>query len=234
MDKVEREHLKHDRFIEEVTHSVDYVAGHRKQFRLYGGVAIVAFLVGLGVWFWMGKQSEARQADLREALKIQDAAVGPGSNPYLKSFPTQAEKNEAAIKAFSELAAKYPSKAEGAVAKYYMGVIYADQGKFAEAEKNLQSAIDAGSDEYGSLSRLSLAQLYNKQNKKAEAEKLLKAVIDSPTILVSKEQAQIELAKVLAETKPEEAKKLLEPLRTSQRGPVSRWAITTYGELKLN
>ena len=53
------------------------------------------------------------------------------------------------------------------------------------------------------------------------------------TTFVSKENAQIELAKVLAKTNPAEAQKILEPLRQmSTRNQVSRWAITAYGETR--
>jgi tetratricopeptide (TPR) repeat protein len=233
VDKVEREQLKHDRFVEEVTHSVEYAVGHKKQVTLYGSIAVAVVVVGFGAWYYMGKQAEARQADLREAILIQDAAVGPGSNPYLKTFPSQAEKEAAALKAFSALAAKHGSNEVGAVAKYYQGVIYADQGKYAEAETNFKAAIDTGDKDYGSLAKYSLAQMYARQNKKDEAEKLLRSLVGSPTILVSKEQAEIELAKLIAPAKPDEAKKLLEPLRTSERSTVSRWAVTAYGDAKL-
>ncbi len=233
VDKVEREQLKHDRFVEEVTHSVEYAVGHKKQVTLYGSIAVAVLVVGFGAWYYMGKQAEARQADLREAILIQDAAVGPGSNPYLKTFPSQAEKEAAALKAFSALAAKHGSNEVGAVAKYYQGVIYADQGKYAEAETNFKAAIDTGDKDYGSLAKYSLAQMYARQNKKDEAEKLLRSLVGSPTILVSKEQAEIELAKLIAPAKPDEAKKLLEPLRTSERSTVSRWAVTAYGDAKL-
>lgn len=233
MDKVEREQLKHDRFVEEVTHSVEYAVGHKKQVTLYGGIAAAVLVAGFGAWFFMDKQAQARQADLREAILIQDASVGPGSNPYLKTFPTQAEKEAAALKAFSDLAAKHGSNEVGAVAKYYQGVIFADQGKYAESEANFKAAIDTGNKDYGSLAKFSLAQLYARQNKKDEAEKLLRSILSAPTILVSKEQAEIELAKLIAPSKPDEAKKLLEPLRTSERSTVSRWAVTAYGDAKL-
>jgi tetratricopeptide (TPR) repeat protein len=233
VDKEEREQLKHDRFVEEVTHSVEYAVGHKKQVTLYGGIAAAVLVVGAGAWYYLGKQAEARQADLREAILIQDAAVGPGSNPYLKSFPTQAEKEAAALKSFSALAAKHSSNEVGAIAKYYQGVIYADQGKFAEAETNFKAAVDSCEEDYASLAKFSLAQMYSRQNNRDEAEKLLRALMSSPTIMVSKEQAEIELAKLIAATKPDEAKKLLEPLRTSPRSTVSRWAVTAYGDAKL-
>jgi hypothetical protein len=126
VDKVEREQLKHDRFVEEVTHSVEYAVGQKAGHAVRQHCCRL-LVVGFGVWFYLGKQAEARQADLREAILIQDAAVGPGSNPYLKTFPTQAEKEAAALKSFSALAAKHGSSEVGAIAKYYQGVIYADQ-----------------------------------------------------------------------------------------------------------
>jgi len=233
VDKVEREHLKHDRFAEEVTHSVEFVAGHKKQFGLYAGIAVAAVVIGFGVWFYMGKEAEARQEALKVALQTQDAAIGPGSNPYVKSFPTQAEKDAAAQKAFTDLASRYPGKEVGAIATYYLGILAADGGKYSEAEKHFQVAADSGQTEYAALAKFSLAQMYAKQNKKAEAEKILRALADSPTMFISKPQAQIELAKVIAQSKPDEAKKLLEPLRISPRSTVSRWAVTAYGDAKL-
>ncbi len=58
----------------------------------------------------------------------------------------------------------------------------------------------------------------------------LRSIIDDPTILVSKPQATITLAKIVAKKNPAEARKLLEPLR-AERGPVSRAAITALGEM---
>ena len=137
------------------------------------------------------------------------------------------------MKSFNEIISKYPSSDEAWMGHYYIGVAYADQGKFPEAEKEWQLVVDKGSKDYASLARYSLSQLYAKQGKVAEAEAHLRYLADNPTALFSKENAQIELAKVIAATKPEEAKKILEPLRQlSTRNAVSRWAITAYGETK--
>jgi hypothetical protein len=66
-----------------------------------------------------------------------------------------------------------------------------------------------------------------------QAEKVLRFLMDNPTPLVSKEQATLELARVIAKNRPNEAKRLLEPLRTSRVSAVSQAAITLYGELGL-
>ena len=63
-----------------------------------------------------------------------------------------------------------------------------------------------------------------------QGEELLRSLIDNPTVFVSREQATIVLARELARTKPDAARKLLDPLRTS-RSAVSQVALQLYGEL---
>jgi hypothetical protein len=233
VDKQEREHLKHDVFVEEVSHSIDYAASHKKQLSMYGGIALaVVALVG-GWWWWSDKQAAERQVALQSALQDQQSAVGPGSSPFIRSYATQELKDAAIIKSFNDIISKYPSSDEAWMGHYYIGVTYADQGKLAEAEKEWQLVADKGSKEYASLARFGLAQLFAKQGKLQQAETHLRYLADNPTALFSKENAQIELAKLIAPTKPEEAKKILEPLRQlSTRNAVSRWAITAFGETK--
>jgi predicted negative regulator of RcsB-dependent stress response len=164
-------------------------------------------------------------------MRIQDAQIGPAdASEFVQFFPTVAEKNAAIIKAFTGLMEKYPNKREGLIGRFYLGVLYADEGKVLEAE-NLWKPITESSDkEYASQAKLSLAQLYETQDRTADAEKLLRSIMDHPTILVSKEQATIALAHALSRSKPAEARKLLEPLRT-ERSAVSRMALTAIGEL---
>ncbi len=233
MDKQEREFLKHDVFVEEVSHSIDYAATHKKQLGLYGGIALAVVALASGWWWWSDKQASERQAALQSALQDQQSAVGPGSSPFIRSYATQELKDAAIVKSFMEIINKFPSSDEAAMGHYYIAVTHADQGKFPEAEKEWQIVVDKGSKEYASLSRYAIAQLYAKQGKVPQAEQHLRYLVANPTALFSKENAQIELAKLIAPTKPDEAKKILEPLRQlSTRNAVSRWAITAYGEVK--
>ena len=231
MDKLDRKELKHDRFVEEVQHSVEFVSGHKSQVTLYVALAVAVIVVAVGTYFYMDKAHSERQAELRDAVQNQEGAVGQGSPDHMKVFPTQAAKDEAAIKGFNNVVAKYGSKDEGAIARYYLGIIAADQGKLDEAAKHFKQVADDGSKDYASLAKFSLSQINSLQGKQADAEKLLKEIEDSPTAMVSKEQALIERARLLAKTKPDEARKLLEPLRTNERSAVSRSALTTLAEL---
>lgn len=232
MDKQERELLKHDRFSEEVFHGVDYAREHRRQVLTWVGSGILLIALGFAGWYYRGTQQTERQAALREGLKIEEAQVGMAQspNPYFLTFATQEEKDRKAQEVFNNIASKYSGTDEGAVAEYYLGVNSATSGKLGDAETHLKKAIDAGSKEYASQAKLALATVYNTQGKTDDAEKLLRDLVASPTAMVSKEQATINLARVIAKKKPDEARKLLEPLRT-ERPAISKVALMALSEL---
>ena len=234
MDKLDRKDLKHDHFVEEVQHLVDTAKVNKGRVEMIGGIVLAALLLGVGGYYYMDRLQTERQAALMDAIKVQEGVVvTPGNQapPGAKGFATEAAKNEAANKAFSNLALKYAGKDEGEIARYYLGVLAADQGKIDEAVKNFQQVASSASSNYSSLAKFSLSQLFGQQGKLADAEKLLKELEDSPTMMVSKEQAQIERARLIAKTKPDEARKILDPLRTSDRPLVSRSALSASAEL---
>jgi predicted negative regulator of RcsB-dependent stress response len=230
VDSVHRKELKHDKFVEQVGHSVEYAAEHREQMIKWGGAALAVLVVAAGIYWYISYQHSVRQEALHNAMNSYEAGVGTNGNEYLKSFPTQADKDKAVIKDLSEVASKYNGKEEGRIAQYFLGLYYADKGNMADAEKQLKPVAESGKDAYASQAKLSLAQVYESTGRLADAEKLLRSVLDDPTILVSKEQATIALAKVLSKKNPAEARKMLEPLR-AERGPVSRAAITALGDI---
>jgi hypothetical protein len=231
LDKVHREKLKHDKFAEQVGHTIEYATDHRSEVVKWGGIGLGALVVVLGIYLYFDHAATVRAQDLTAAMRVQDAQLGPtGGSDFILTYPTQAEKNAAIEKAFTNVADKYPNKREGQIARFYLGVLNADQGKMAEAEKYWKSVSDSGDADLASQARLSLGQLYDTQGRSADAEKILKLVVDHPTIMVSKEQAIIALAHAIGKTKPDEARKMLEPLR-SERSAVSRMAITAVGEL---
>jgi lipopolysaccharide biosynthesis regulator YciM len=163
---------------------------------------------------------------------VQDGVVGEANPTGGPTFKTQQEKENAAIKAFGEVAAKYAGSEEGNIARFFMATIHADQGRTAEAEKGFQVVAGAGG-AYGSLAKFSLATLYQAQGKPDEAAKLLRGLVETPTILVSKEQAQIALARALVKSNPAEARKLLEAVQAEvkDRTAPSRAAVGVLGEL---
>jgi predicted negative regulator of RcsB-dependent stress response len=230
VDRAHRKELKHDKFVEQVGHTVEYAAEHRAQFVRYGVIALAVVVLAAGFYFYRNYQHSNRQAALQDALRIQNAQIGEAGNEFFAAFPTEAARDAAKEKKWKEFVAKYDGSDEGAIGYFYLATIYADRGNVAEAEKYFKEAIADGGAPYASQAKLSLAELYNASGRRQDAEKILRELIDNPTVMVSKEQATIALARVLAPNKPEEARKLLEPLRT-QTGPVSRVALTALADI---
>lgn len=230
MDRAHRHDLKHDKFVEQVGHTVEYATEHKQDFAKWGGIGLAVVVIAFGVYLYMGRQASARQEALRTAIRTQESSVGPASSEFLVTFPTEEEKAKGVQKTWTELADKYSGSTEAMIAHYYMAVNAADKGNLQEAEKHFKIVADSGKDAYASQAKLSLAQMYDSQGKTDEAEKLLKSVLNDPTIMVSKEQATVALARVMAKKNPAGARKLLEPLRT-ERGAVSRTAINLLSEI---
>jgi predicted negative regulator of RcsB-dependent stress response len=231
VDRITRKELKGDKFAREVGHTVEYVSEHRKQAIRYGIVGAAVLVAVLVVTGYRRQQHNARQAALTAAIEIQQAPVGPPTSEFVKSFPTEQERNSAAAKAFSDLVAKYSGSDEAIIAEYYLGAMAAEQDQTQEAEKWLKAAAESSNANYASLAKLTLADLYRWQGKAPQAEKLLRSLIAKPSEFVSKEQATIALAELLAPANPAEARKLLDPLSTTGRAAVGRAAMAVLSQL---
>jgi predicted negative regulator of RcsB-dependent stress response len=229
--RITRKDLKTDKFALEVEHTVDFFEEHRREVLLYGGIAVVIVLLILAVSMWRRHQHGAREQALAQAIQVQEAPVGQSQNPAQIAFPTQDAKDAEATKRFSELASKYSGSEEGEIAEYYLASIDANAGKISDAEKRFQHVADSGSARTASLAKLSLGELLFATGRAVQGEQILRSLMDKPTEFVSKEQASLVLARQLAPIKVAEARKLLDPLRTSRSSAVSQMAIQLYSEL---
>jgi predicted negative regulator of RcsB-dependent stress response len=227
--RITRKELKTDKFALEVEQTFTFFEEHRQDLFRYGGAALVVIVLGAGLWLYRGNQHTAREAALGRALQVQEAAVGPPAPgaTTISAFPTAQVKDEAATKVFADLKSKYSGSDEADIANFYLGTIQTDQGKLAEAEKSFQEVASKGDANYASLAKLSLGEIYIAQGKVDQGQKMLEDLASHPTIFVSKEQAQLALARALSPTKPAEARKILDTLRTIP-GPVGQVAIQMY------
>jgi predicted negative regulator of RcsB-dependent stress response len=229
--RITRKELKTDKFALEVEQTVTYFEEHRTEVLRYGAIAAVVVLLAIGIYFYRNHQRTVRQQDLTVAIQTQEASIGGDSPGSVFTFPTLADKEKAATKAFAEVASKYSGSEEGLIAVNYLGAIAADQGKLDEAEKRYKEVADSGNKNLASIAKLALAQIYFVQNRNKEGEALLRDLIAHPTDFVSKEQASFTLAHALAKTNPTEARRLIEPLRTSPTPAISQEAIQLYTQL---
>jgi predicted negative regulator of RcsB-dependent stress response len=228
--RITRKELKTDKFALEVGHTVDFFEEHQTDILRYGAAALVVAALAVLFLVYRSHQQTARQEALAKAIEVQEAPVGQASPGAPISFPNQEAKDKEAVKVFSELASKYSGTDEGYIAEYYLGCIAADQGKLGEADKRFSSVANSAGKQYASLAKLSLGQLYFAEGKPGAGKEMLRSLMDHPTVFVSKDQAAVVLAKVLAPTEPAEARKLLDPLR-AKPGAISQTAIQAYGDL---
>jgi tetratricopeptide (TPR) repeat protein len=233
LDKLTRKELKTDKFAVELGHSLEFVSSHRRQSLIYGGAALAVILVAAGAYYFTKSRQAERQAALAEALRIHEGVVGPSSGPDDPriTFGSKEDKDKAVAKAFQDLANNHAGSNEAGVAHYHLASHASDKGNLEEAARHYQLAAAAGDDDIASSSNYSLALVYAAQGKNTEAGKLLRELILSPSRLVSKEQATLELARLLGKTKPDDARKLLEPLQKDKNPVTARHATAVMGEL---
>jgi len=232
VDRITRKELKQDRFAQEVGRTFEYLSEHKKQLIRYGAAALAVVLIMLAAFYFTRRQRIARQEELHAAMELLAAPVGAPAAPGAKSFASDAEKDAAVTKALNDIINRSPRSDEAAVAQYLLGARAADEGRLDEASRLLESAAKSGNREYASLAKLALAEVYGVRGKRAEAEKLLRELINQPTVLVSKGAATLALARLMAPSQPQEALKLLAPLRDAP-GELGRAAITAYGDIAL-
>ncbi len=231
MDKTLRKELKTDEFAVATEHAIDYAAHHRAQMIRYGGLALAVLLIAGAAYWFITSRAQERGAALREVYAAREATIGAEpQNGALKAFATQPLKDAAVDKAINDLLAKYPGTEEAAIGTFQKATMLADKGKLADSRKLYEQLAASGGD-FGSLARFSLAQAMISDGKVADAEKILRELIASPTTMVSKEQATIALARGIMPTRPDEARKLVEPLRAHPRNQVSRNAVSLLGEI---
>lgn len=233
MDRLTRHDLKSDKFVQEVAHTVGFLEEHKAAITRYGLIALALVVVAAGLYYWNDSRREARRAALASAQKTFNAVISEQPDPRVTSFRTQEERQAAIKKELGAIISNYGGSEEAAIASYLLGVNAADQGDLDEAVTRLRYAVDKGGKNYSGLAKIALAEVYAAQDKSAEAEKLLQEVIDKPSVLASKAQATLVLARLKGRTNPAEAQTLLEPLRT-ESGAASRAALNLMSELSGN
>jgi predicted negative regulator of RcsB-dependent stress response len=159
VDKLTRKELKSDKFALEVQHSVEFVSQHRQQMIQWAVGALAVVLIVIGIVWYRSYQHSARQEALHAAMLIQNSTVGPSQSEYVVSFPTAQARETAVVKAWRDMATKYPGTQEGDIAEFFLGTNAADVGNLPEAAKHLQAAIDSGNGPYASEAKLALAQI---------------------------------------------------------------------------
>ena len=225
-----KEQLQHDHFTDAVSDVIAYALSNRQILIRWIVAAALVVILAVGVFWFLAYKKSVRQQALADALRVVETPVGASSQSP-NAFPTDEAKQQAEIKALSDVVSKYSGTREGLIAQYYRGTIRVTKKDSKGAESDLTRVADASSD-FASLAKIALAQLYAGENRIADAQALLRGLANKPSDLVSKAQADILLAQLNVTVNPQESKRLLQSLRAPNQPPaVSRAVDQLSGQL---
>jgi tetratricopeptide (TPR) repeat protein len=213
-----RHQLKQDRFskvtLEAAEKTANWSAEHQSTLIIAAIAVVIVAAIGFGGWYYTNAQDEKASAELSTAVRTFETPVRPAGmppQPGMDSFASLQERGTAARKQFQAIVDKYPHTHTADMARYFVGLVSAQLGDNAAAERSLQEAAGSSNSDLAALGKFALASVYRTENKNTQAVDLYKQLIDKPTIVVSKATAQIELAGFYeSQQKPDEAKKIYE------------------------
>jgi predicted negative regulator of RcsB-dependent stress response len=222
MARMHRQELKHDEFIDTFDELLLYVEDHGRILALLA-VSVVLAGGGLGGFYWYSQRQEQRaQAALNSALITFQAPIRTGLPPLpgdtSRSFGTEKEKWDAAIKEFAAVRTDYPRTHAALTAKHYEALCRYQAGEVDEATKELDELSHAADRNVSALAKYHLAEIHESQGHSADAEKLYRDLTEHPTATVPRELSQLALADLVAQSKPEEARKIYQQLKRDFAG----------------
>ncbi len=213
MARFRRKDLRRDRFVEEVTHQVEFFSGHRKEFVLAGGAVALALVGSIGYWSYSSQRSSASLSALHDAVDLYHGVVSGEEQPGMKTFPTEADRLDQVTRALDAVMLDYPGTMGASGAMYYSGLLDREQENTAEARAHFEQAVRGKGIEYAALARMALGALHVDQGEPEMAREQYQALVDAPTTTVSKELASIELARTFASSDPAKARDILNEIR---------------------
>jgi predicted negative regulator of RcsB-dependent stress response len=163
MKRTERHHLKENELVNLATRTRDAIDARRRGVGLIAVAAITVLAAVLGYFVWQSRAEGRAGALLADAVVVSEARVGPPPAPGAPatglSFPTERERNEAAVAKFKVVADQYPSADAGLFARYREAAMQMRLGNTTEAAAAYQQVIDGAGDRlYGQMARLGLAE----------------------------------------------------------------------------
>lgn len=232
MQSYTRRQLKEDKFAKGTQEAVHWATEHRSLLSWSIGALVVVAAVVTLLLVWNSRKSEQANIALSKALQTLSAPLRPAGtppDPSTKTFTSIAERGQQAEKELQAVADQFSHTKPGKMARYLAGTAAIQAGDNAAAERILKSSVDDGDKNISSLGKLALANLYRSSNRPNDAEKLYKELIDNPTDMVSKGQAQLELAALYESTDPKDAANIYQQIQ--KENPASPAARIAAGKL---
>ena len=180
-------------------HTVEYATAHRTQ--------LIRDRIG---WYWdcccsppastttATISTPSGRMPCATPMRVERTARSASSQRFLRHVPDRRGKRQSRREGLEGTRRQVPGHGRRLHRLFYLGTMYVDKGKLADAEKSLQ----AGGRRRLQALRLASQALAGPDStppaaSTADAEKLLRDLLNNPTMMVSKDQATITLASVL-------------------------------------
>ncbi|MDZ7636892.1 MAG: tetratricopeptide repeat protein [Bryobacterales bacterium] len=231
MDRATRKELKTDHFVEKVGAAVSEILGHKQEVQRYGIIAAVVVVLIIAGVSWYRYQAKERRADFDVLLRTMEAPVAPPGQSAGLSFATEADKDKAISAALEAFSKEHAGTNEDALAHYFVASNAIEERAFDKALTEVELAIQHGNSDTAAIARFMKANILAAQGKDADAEKIYRELLNTSSGFVTQGEVTLALAKVIAKKSPDEAIKLLEPLRLAE-GSTQRIASQTIEEIR--
>jgi TolA-binding protein len=175
----ERHQLKQNEFAQTTARLVETVTANRDRITMIAVVVLLIVAIGGGYIYWRKRTADKAGAMLGVAMSVQQSQIVPaptvpGATQAPNTYPTERARQEAALKAFQEVAATYPSTDAGIAAQYHAAGVLLSLGRLAEAEKAFSDvASRTGASVYVPMAKLGRAEALAGQTKYDDAIKTL-------------------------------------------------------------
>jgi predicted negative regulator of RcsB-dependent stress response len=165
MKRTERHHLKENELANLAASARDTIEGRGQQLTLIVVAVLVIVALAGGYYWWSGRTAARADALLADAMKLDDAQIGPPAAPGTPGagglrFTTERERHQTALTKFKIVADEYPGTPAGIFARYREAATFMALGSVESAGKSFQMVIDQdGNGMYGRMAKLGLAEV---------------------------------------------------------------------------
>ena len=199
--KMTRHEMKQDDLVTFMEKARRYADKNPTQVRNAAIGAAILLVAAVAAYYMITGRASAAATLLRQGEDQFGAPVagsGTPPNPSGPSYASPAERDRAALETFSQVVSKYGSRAEGQLARYYQGILFARLGRNEESEATFTKFIeDPSSPLLASMARAQLAQARSQRGDLEGAAKIYTELAEDKDSLYPRDWALFYLGDTL-------------------------------------
>lgn len=177
MKAQQRHQLKENDFLRTTTTVVEFANANRGPIAVGLAAAVVVAAV-VGGWLYLRARTAKEAGELlgiataTAQSQIAPAPTLPGATQTPGTYPTEAARSDATIKALTQVITTFPGTDAAVEARYQLAAEYLAAGRASDAQSAFHEVAGSGSALYGPLGRLGEAQALMAAGKADDAMKI--------------------------------------------------------------